>query len=59
MDTRMHFVEKWAQFVCEHPDKEWSAMQKVLIDSQLQNARQINLTKEQVATIHLKVKPDT
>ena len=47
----MYFVEKWAKFVCEHSDKEWSSMQKVLIDSQIQNARQIKLTKEQVDEI--------
>ncbi|HLF54410.1 MAG TPA: hypothetical protein VI612_01695 [Candidatus Nanoarchaeia archaeon] len=47
----MKYVEKWARFVCEHSDKEWSQMQKDLIDSQIQNAQQVKLTKEQVARI--------
>jgi len=54
MEERMKFVEKWAKFVCEHSDKEWSQMQKVLIDSQIQNARKVKLTKEQVARIFKK-----
>jgi len=48
-ETRIYYVEKWAKFVCEHSDKEWSAMQKELIDSQIENAEQVKLTKEQVA----------
>ena len=52
MEERMKFVEKWAKFVCEHPDKEWSKLQKELIDSQVQNAQRIKLTKEQVSQIH-------
>ena len=46
---RMKFVEKWAQYVTTHDD--WSKLQKELIDSQLENARQIRLTREQVDTI--------
>ncbi|MBI4451269.1 hypothetical protein HY642_04810, partial [Candidatus Woesearchaeota archaeon] len=46
MDDRMAFVEKWAKFVCEHSDAEWSRLQNELIDSQLQNAKRIGLTKE-------------
>ncbi len=49
MKTRMQFVEKWANFVKENPDKEWSKLQKELIDSQLSNS--IKLTKEQVKKI--------
>lgn len=49
MKTRMQFVEKWANFVKENPDKEWSKLQKELIDSQLSNS--IKLTKEQVDKI--------
>jgi len=49
MKTRMQFVEKWANFVKESPDKEWSKLQKELIDSQLENS--IKLTKEQVDKI--------
>lgn len=46
--TRMDFVEKWAKFVAEQPDEEWSRLQAELINSQLENARQIKLTKKQV-----------
>mgnify|MGYP001565063558 CR=1 FL=1 len=49
MKTRMQFVEKWANFVKENPDSEWSRLQKELIDSQLTNS--IKLTKEQVDKI--------
>lgn len=47
-ETRMNFVEKWAHYVCEHADADWSQLQKELIDSQLQNAENIKLTREQV-----------
>ncbi len=49
--TRMDFVEKWARFVAEKPDEEWSKLQAELIDSQLENAEQIKLTKYQVKYI--------
>ncbi len=49
MDTE--FIEKWAKFINEHSDKEWSKLQKELIDSQIENAKKIGLTKEQVAII--------
>ncbi len=45
---RMFFVEKWAEFVKDNDDEEWSRMQAVLIDSQIENAQDIALTKEQV-----------
>jgi len=51
-ETRMQNVERWAAFVREHTDAEWSRLQKELIDSQIENAQQIHLTKEQVAQIH-------
>lgn len=48
MKTRMDFVEKWAKFVTDHPDKEWSGLQAELIDAQIENAQNIALTKKQV-----------
>jgi len=51
IETRMQFVEKWAKFVCEHSDAEWSILQKELIDSQIENAKKINLSKEQVTML--------
>ena len=50
----MDFVEKWAKFVAEHPDEEWSTIQAELIDSQLDNAKQMKLTKKQVDYIKKK-----
>lgn len=47
----MDFVEKWAKFVSEHSDEEWSKMQAELIDSQLENAEKVKLSKEQVRYI--------
>ena len=46
---RMEQVEKWARYVIENDN--WSKQQKVLIDSQIENARNIGLTKEQVRYI--------
>jgi len=54
MKSRMYFVEKWARFVAEHPDEEWSRLQADLINSQLENAKQVKLTKEQVDFIKKK-----
>lgn len=48
MDERMKFVEKWANYVKESPDREWSRQQAILINSQIRNARKIGLTREQV-----------
>lgn len=50
-ETRMQHVEQWAAFVREHADAEWSRLQKELIDSQIENAQRVNLTKEQVEHI--------
>ena len=52
--TRMDFVEKWAKFVVEHPDEEWSKLQAELINSQLENAEQVKLSKYQVDYIKKK-----
>jgi hypothetical protein len=46
---KIKFVERWADYVTSHDD--WSAQQKVLIDTQLENARQVGLTREQVDAI--------
>jgi hypothetical protein len=43
-EERMKFVELWAKYVREHPDKEWSRQQNVIINSALQSA---SITKEQ------------
>lgn len=50
-EDRMNFVRYWAEYVRTHNDKDWSKQQKVLIDSQIENARNFRLTKEQVKYI--------
>ena len=44
-NQRREAVEKWARYVIEHDD--WSEQQKTFIDSQIENARNMGLTKEQ------------
>lgn len=51
-EDRMWFVEYWANYVRTHPDKVWSRQQKILIDSQIKNARHYKLTPKQ----YLKIK---
>ena len=46
-EERMNFVEYWAEYVRTHPDEDWSKQQKVLIDSQLQHARQSSLSAKE------------
>ena len=45
-EDRINFVEYWAEYVKTHPDKEWSRQQNRLIDSQIQNTKQIKLNRE-------------
>jgi len=39
-EDRINFVKYWANYVKTHSDKEWSRQQKILIDSQIKNARE-------------------
>ena len=41
---RMEFVEKWAEYVRTHSDKEWSRQQNAVINSALKSA---SMTKEE------------
>ena len=50
-EDRMNFVEYWADYVRTHPDKDWSRQQKILIDSQIKNARQLKLTPKEYLEI--------
>ena len=50
-EDRMNFVEYWADYVRTHPDKDWSRQQKILIDSQIKNARQLKLTPKKYLEI--------
>lgn len=45
---RMEFVEKWANFIKNNDDEKWSKMQAELIDSQIENAQNMKLTRKQV-----------
>jgi len=40
----MRFVDKWAEYVKNHSDKDWSQQQNVVINSSLKYA---SMTKEQ------------
>lgn len=41
---RMRFVDKWAEYVKTHSDKNWSRQQNVVINSSLRSA---SMTEEQ------------
>ena len=41
---RMRFVDKWAEYVKTHSDKDWSKQQNIVINSSLKSA---SMTKEQ------------
>ncbi len=51
-EERLKFIDLWAEYVRTHPDKDWSAQQKVLIDSQIKGAKNYPLTKDE----YLKIK---
>ena len=51
---RMEFVEKWANFVVNNDSYIWSSMQSELIDSQIESAKEINLSRKQVDYIKKK-----
>ncbi len=37
-DDRIAFVERWAEFVRTHDDKDWSRQQNIIIDSQIKSS---------------------
>jgi len=41
---RMRFVDKWAEYVKTHSDKDWSRQQNMVINSSLKSA---SMTREQ------------
>jgi len=41
---RLDFVQKWAEYVRTHSDKEWSSQQNIIINSALKSA---NMTRVQ------------
>ena len=44
--ARMNFVEYWAEFVKNNPDKVWSKQQNLLIDSQIKNAQNFKISRK-------------
>lgn len=42
--NRYEFIDKWAEYVRTHNDKDWSRQQNVIINSQLRSSK---MTKEQ------------
>ncbi len=38
-ESRLLFVEYWAQYMKEHSDQEWGEQQNMLINSQMQSAK--------------------
>lgn len=40
-EDRINFVRYWAGYVRTHEDGDWSKQQNVLIDSQLENSRNV------------------
>ena len=42
---RLWFIEYWVNYIKKHTDEEWSKQQAVLIDSQIDNARQFAKAK--------------
>lgn len=51
---RMNFIEYWAEFVKNNPDKVWSRQQKLLIDSQIKNAQGFKLSRKDYLEIKKK-----
>ena len=43
-EERMRFVDKWADYVKTHSDRDWSKQQNIVINSSLKSA---SMTKEQ------------
>ena len=40
-EERLWFIDYWVKYMKSHSDEEWSAQQKTLIDSQIQNVREL------------------
>lgn len=51
-EERLKFIDLWVGYIKTHTDKEWSEQQRVLLDSQIKNAKGYPLTKEE----YLKIK---
>ena len=45
-EDRINFVKYWADFVRNSKDELWSRQQNVLINSQIQNARYVKMSRK-------------
>ena len=45
-EDRINFIKYWADFVRNNPDEVWSRQQNVLINSQIQNARHVKMSRK-------------
>ncbi|MDP2947555.1 MAG: hypothetical protein Q8N88_05565 [Nanoarchaeota archaeon] len=45
-EDRLNFIEFWANYIKAHKDEEWSKQQNFLINSQIKNARNLRISKE-------------
>ncbi|MBI2664982.1 hypothetical protein HYX10_06625 [Candidatus Woesearchaeota archaeon] len=44
-EQRLEFVKFWADYIKTHPDRDWSAQQALLINSQISSSRQLMTTE--------------
>lgn len=56
LEERMKWVDFWASFVKTHSDAEWSKRQKMLIDSQIQGARNFGMSPAKYLQIKDEIK---
>lgn len=42
---RLKFIDMWVDYIKSHKPEEWSEQQRMLIDSQMQNSRDVALRK--------------
>lgn len=50
-EERLNYVDYWAEYVRDNPDKVWSVQQNIIINSQIQNSRCSKLTPKQYLEI--------
>ena len=54
-EDRMNFVKYWAEYIRTHPDEDWSRHQKLLINSQMKNARSSPLSAKAYFNLKQKI----
>lgn len=55
-EERLKFIDLWVGYIKTHTDKEWSEQQRVLIDSQIKNAKDYPLTKKEYLKLKSRVR---